>query len=102
MARILRNLQARQDMRAIFEYIASESRDRAIALRYIDRFNSRLQGYTSQPEWGEQCPDLGENIRRVIFGNYITLYEPIKGGIRLLRVLDARQDYVAAWWRDQR
>lgn len=96
MARIFRVPQARRDMREIFEYIARKSHSRAVAVRFIDRLNSRLGRYASQPEWGELCPDLGVDV---VFGNYIVLYQPAKGGIRLLRVLDAWQDYIAIWWR---
>lgn len=49
---------------------------------------------------GERCPDLGENVRRLVIGNYVAFYEPIDDGILLLRVMHGSRD-VPSVWRDR-
>ena len=39
------------------------------------------------PEIGECQDDLKPGLRRFVVGNYLVFYEPIPGGMRVVRVL---------------
>ncbi len=97
MGRVVRTPLARIDLKQIGDHIARESRSRDIALRFLDRIAGRCRVYASQPELGEACPDLQENVRRFPVGNYVIFYRPLADGIEVLRVLHGSRDIPAIW-----
>ncbi len=92
MARVIRTLLAREDLKEIGRYIARESQDRSVAFRFLDSIEQKLQLYATQPEMGERRPDLGRNVRHFPVGQYVVFYRPIEAGIEILRVLHGRRD----------
>lgn len=85
MPRIVRSYPARDDLRQIWLYIAQHNL--TAADRLIDRFERTLRSLARHPFMGEAVPQYRPSLRRFTVGNYVLYYEPIKGGVRLVRVL---------------
>jgi toxin ParE1/3/4 len=97
MARVLRTSLARADLKAIARYVARESQSRDMAIRFLEKIESRCQLHATQPQMGEARSDLGAAVRQFSVGNYLVFFRPIAGGIELLRVLHAKRDVPVAW-----
>jgi toxin ParE1/3/4 len=87
MARVRRTSDARNDLTAIWLYIAQH--DIAAADRLLDEIDRTLKLVSQFPLMGEAVDHLRAGTRRVIVGNYQLFYEPLSDGIRLLRVYHA-------------
>ena len=85
MPRIVRTYPARDDLRQIWLYIAQHNL--SAADRMIDKFERTLRSLARYPLMGEAVPQIRAGLRRFTVGNYVLYYEPIKGGVRLMRVL---------------
>jgi toxin ParE1/3/4 len=85
MPRIVRTYPARDDLRQIWLYLAE--RNEAAADRLIDRFEHTLQMLARHPLVGEAVPQFRPDLRRFTVGHYVLYYQPIAGGVRLVRVL---------------
>ena len=97
MARVQRSASAKSDLKQIGRYIAKESQSRDLAFAFLDRIAAVCDTYATQPQAGELCPDLGEDIRRFTVGNYVVFYTPLRDGITILRVLHGSRDIPAVW-----
>jgi toxin ParE1/3/4 len=53
----------------------------------IDKFERTLRLLARYPLMGEAVPQYRRGLRRFTIGNYVLYYEPIKGGVRLVRLL---------------
>ena len=87
MARIRRTSDARNDLTAIWLYIAQDHLPAAD--RLMDEINHTLKLLLRFPLMGDAADHLRPGIRRTIVGNYQLFYEPTDDGIRLLRVYHA-------------
>jgi toxin ParE1/3/4 len=85
MARIVRSFPARDDLQQIWAYVAKDSI--AAADRLIDRFEHDLAIVARNPLMGQSVDFLRAGLRQFTIGNYVVFYEPIEGGIRVVRVL---------------
>jgi toxin ParE1/3/4 len=85
MPRIVRTYPARDDLRQIWLYIAQHNL--AAADHLIDRFERTLRSLARHPLMGESVDQYRPGLRRFTVGNYVLYYEPIQGGVRLVRVL---------------
>jgi toxin ParE1/3/4 len=85
MPRIVRTYPARDDLRQIWLYIAQHNL--TAADRLIDKFERTLQSLARHPSMGESAAQYRPGLRRFTVGNYVLYYEPIHGGVRLVRVL---------------
>jgi toxin ParE1/3/4 len=85
MPRIVRTYPARDDLRQIWLYIAQHNP--AAADRLIDTFERTLRSLARYPLIGESAAQYRPGLRRFTVGNYVFYYEPIDGGVRLVRVL---------------
>jgi len=85
MARIVRTFPARDDLRQIWLYIAQHNV--AAADRLIDKFERTLASLARHPLMGESVAQYRPGLRRFTVGKYVLYYEPINGGVRLVRVL---------------
>lgn len=92
MSRVLKTPLAKDDLKAIGRYIrlATKSRDRALSV--LSSIASRAKIYAAAPEMGEQRSDLGMNVRMFLAANYVCLYQPVEGGIELLRIVHSTRD----------
>jgi toxin ParE1/3/4 len=87
MARIRRTSDARDDLTAIWLYVAQH--DLPAADRLIEKIEVALRAALRFPQMGQSVDDLRAGVRRIIVGNYQLFYELIPDGIRLLRVYHA-------------
>ena len=97
MARLIRTPVAREDLKEIGRYIARESQNRSVALRFLDSIQKKLRLYATQPEMGERRPDLGHDVRHFPVGDYVVFYRPIEAGIEVLRVFHSSRDIPSVW-----
>jgi len=87
MARLRRTSDARNDLTAIWLYIAQDNLPAAD--RLMDEIDRTLELLLSFPLMGEAVSQLRTGVRRVMVGNYQLFYEQTADGIRLLRVYHA-------------
>jgi toxin ParE1/3/4 len=90
MPRITRTFPARDDLQQIWLYVAQHNI--TAADRLIDRFERTLRTLARHPQMGESVPQYRPSLRRFTVGNYVLYYEPIEGGVRLVRVLHGARD----------
>ena len=94
MVRISRSKPARADLREIWLYVAQDSIEAAD--RLLDRLDRTIRMLARNPAIGQREDDLREGLRRFVVGNYLVFYEPVPGGIRVVRVLHG-----ARCWQDE-
>jgi toxin ParE1/3/4 len=85
MGRIVRTRQAREDVLAIWEYIAADNE--TAADRLLRRFDETARRLSENPALGSSQARFRQGLRCMPVGNYLIFYEPITDGIRILRVL---------------
>lgn len=85
MAHITRTKLARADLRDIWLYIAQDSIEAAD--RFLDRLDRAIRLIAANPALGERQDRIKQGLRRFVVGRYLIFYEPIPGGIRVVRVL---------------
>ncbi len=90
-------MAARRDFEEIGRYVAAESHSFAVAEKLLKSLNIRCERYAIRPLMGEVCPELGIDVRRFVFRNYLVFYRPFVGGIEILRVLHASRDLDSVW-----
>lgn len=86
---------ARDDLLAIYEYIAVDSP--LTADRFIDKIERRARRLAASPTVGRPRPELGPGIRSVAMGNYLLLYRIVRGGVQIARVISAHRDLSHLW-----
>ena len=94
MARIIRTKLARADLRDIWLYIAQDRIDAAD--RFLDHLDRTTRLIAESPAIGEPQDQIKQGLRRFVVGHYLIFYEPIAGGIRVVRVLHG-----ARRWEDE-
>lgn len=92
MARVIRSAQARDDLKEIGRYIARESGDRSIAVRFLQRIGEKCEQYARQPLMGDARDELAENVRCFPIGNYVVFYQTLEDGILVLTVIHGARD----------
>ena len=90
MSRILRRPRAEADLIEIWNYIAQDSPTRADKL--LDEIDEKSQTLAQSPFIGKARDELGRKIRSFPIGNYVLFYQPIEGGIDIIRVLHGARD----------
>jgi toxin ParE1/3/4 len=87
MARLRRTTDARNDLTAIWLYVAQDNLPAAD--RLMEEINHTLKLLLRFPLMGDSVDHLRLRARRTIVGNYQLFYEPTADGIRLLRAYHA-------------
>ena len=92
MVRISWLLEARQDLKEIFEYISLDSTRYAIL--QLERIYSRTEILKSQPSIGKLVEELGNpNIRELVEGNYRIIYRIVdQTNVHILMVHHGARD----------
>lgn len=90
MNRIVRSHRSFGDASEIWRYIARD--DPIAATRQIERIDEKVRFLAGSPLAGSPRPDIGQNYRTFVIGNYLILYRPLPDGIRLVRILNAARD----------
>ena len=81
---------ARDDLKAIYKYIAPHNR--TAAARLIDTIKGTLRFLARQSLMGEHRPELRPTMRSFTVGNYVIFYRPTRDGIQVARILHRRRD----------
>jgi toxin ParE1/3/4 len=84
VARITRRPCAEQDLVDIWTYIA-DGNERA-ADKMLDRISAAASLLAGRPLAGRERPELAQGMRSFPVGNYVLFYQPVGGGIEVLRV----------------
>ena len=90
MSRVLRRPQADADLLEIALYIAQDEVEASD--RFIDAVHEKLDLLATIPEAGRARDELAPGLRSFPAGNYIIFYQPVEGGIDVVRVLHAARD----------
>lgn len=81
---------ARDDLHAIWEYVAQDNL--AAAERLVDRIEELGHLLAAHPQLGRRREELAPTLRSFPTGRYLIFYRPIPDGIEIVRVLHAAQD----------
>jgi toxin ParE1/3/4 len=82
--------QAERDLESIADYIAE--RNPRAAMHLIERLHERWALLVAHPLTGPARPELNDEARLVVTGNYLTLYRVRQAGIEIVRVLHGRRN----------
>lgn len=90
MARVYRRPDAEADLIDIWSYVGRD--DAAAADRLMDRLEERMAAAAETPGIGSPRPALRDGLRSLAVGSYLIFYEPLHGGIDVIRVLHGARD----------
>ena len=93
MPKVVWDPDAEEDLRTIAQYIGEKRQSPQAARRLVDSVREKCALHATQPQMGQERPDLEPGIRTFSVGNYVVLYLPMENGIYVVRVFDARRDY---------
>ncbi len=85
------------DLDDIFDYIAENNLDRAIA--FIRKLHEQMEKLAVSPSIGRRRDELQLGLRSFPYGNYLIFYIPLNNGIEVVRVLNGARD-IEALFRD--
>jgi toxin ParE1/3/4 len=95
MARLLFDLDAKEDLRQIVRYIGIEQSRPQTARNVARKIYRECERYARNPLMGEKRDDLIAGIRIFTVRPYVVFYHPVKDGIRVARVIHGARDYPA-------
>lgn len=90
MRRVRLTPAAREDLDAIWSYIAKESPDAAD--RFLRRLSDRMNQLPRAPYVGERQDRYREGLRSIVEGAYVIFYLPTDDSIDVHRVLHGARD----------
>ena len=90
MGFVKRRPLAQRDVTEIWDFIADDSVAEADA--FVDRLDDCLRLLSTPPMMGRARSELAPGLRSLPFGRYVLFYEPVKGGIIVVRVLHGARD----------
>ena len=90
MTRILRREAAKSDLKQIWKYIASDSKERANG--FLRTINGKLEALTKNPLMGRERDEIVPGLRSFPIGRYVIFYQPIEDGIDVVRILHGARD----------
>jgi len=92
--------QSISDLDNIIEYIAKDSKSRA--LQYINKMKSKIELLVHAPNLGVACKTkkIKQNCRILIFEHYLVFYTTKERSIQIKRVLHSSVNYVNTFNQD--
>ena len=85
------SLQAVEDLKEIWLYIANDSL--SISDRFVDEIYSKCKTVSENPDIGRRRENLIPGIRSISFKRYIIFYRKGKDKIDVIRILSAYRDF---------
>ena len=82
--------RAKQDLRAIWQYVALDSSQAADHL--LSRILDKIDLAAFQPGIGSTRPELSQTARILVEGNHVVIYEPSDYGIFIVAVVHGARD----------
>jgi len=87
--------QAWNDVVEIAEFLGEVRKNPEAARKLIDEFERKASTYARQPDMGDLRDEIPGDLRSFLFRKwYIAIYRPLPDGIDILRVFDARSDFL--------
>ncbi|MGY6215769.1 type II toxin-antitoxin system RelE/ParE family toxin [Methylolobus aquaticus] len=93
MPTITLSQKAKQDLQAIWAYIAND-KPRA-ADQTLDTINERVQLLADNPKLGPLRTDIAPDLRYLVINNYLVLYRETAEGVFIVRVLHGARNLSA-------
>lgn len=93
MLKIIRSIQALDDLDGIYDYVAESSPQNAVML--VRQFQNRFQLLAANPTVGRLRPELMEGLRSWNLHRFVIFYFPAEDGIETVRVLHSAMDIKA-------
>jgi toxin ParE1/3/4 len=90
MRRYRITVQAKADVREIWQYIAE--RNPPAARRLVARLQQTFSLLASNPLLGQSRDDLQSGLRCFAAGNYAVFYRPLGKGVEIVRVVHGARD----------
>jgi len=81
---------AEEDLKEIWAYVAEQNPEAASKL--IKEITRRFALLRDHPHMGREQNELLVNLRSFAVKNYIIFYQPVEGGVEILRVLHGSRD----------
>lgn len=82
--------QALRDLEEVHDFIA---RDKPLAAKkFIESLERKFQTLAAFPELGAACDQIGSGLRIHSAGDYVIFYEPLAGGVRIVKVVHGRRN----------
>ena len=91
MGEVRLSRSAQRDLTEIWFHIAAD-KGPATADRWIDRIEGRCRQLAEFPESGPPRPDIADDARMLVIARWLALYEITKGGVRIIRIVDAARN----------
>jgi toxin ParE1/3/4 len=85
------SLLAQRDLLEIWVHIASD-KGSGTADHWIDHIEARCRQLAEFPESGPPRSDIADNARMLVIARWLALYEIAKGGVRIIRIVDAARN----------
>jgi toxin ParE1/3/4 len=83
--------EARDDLRGIHDFIATD--DPSAALRLVARIEHACELMAENPLIGEACEFLGNRMRMSVVGNYVIFHRPTDDGSEIVRIIHGARDW---------
>jgi toxin ParE1/3/4 len=83
---------ARSDLDEIWDYLGIQKDNPAAAARQTEMLFEKLFLLTTHPLLGEARPDLGDNLRSFVAGNYVVVYRVGGATLEIVRIIHAARD----------
>lgn len=81
---------AEEDLESIGDYIARDNPSRAVS--FVREIRERCTEIASMPLAASLRPELGDNVRMIVFGQYLIFYTVTAEEIRVERILHSARD----------
>ncbi|WP_213460381.1 type II toxin-antitoxin system RelE/ParE family toxin [Thiocapsa sp.] len=85
--------QAREDLIAIWEYVADNNP--SAADRLLDMLDARIDRLADHPFLGPARPDIARDFRYLVCDNYLILYRALADAVEIVRVLHGARNLTA-------
>jgi toxin ParE1/3/4 len=82
---------ARRDLLDIWFLIAAD-KGPDTADHWIDRIEARCRQLAEFPASGPPRSDIADDARMLVIARWLALYEITKGGVRIMRIVDAARN----------
>ncbi len=93
MAEVTLTQQAREDLIAIWAYVADDNP--SAADRVLDILDARMMRLAEHPLLGSARPDIAPGLRYLVSGNYLVLYRVMGESVEVVRVLHGARNLKA-------
>ena len=99
MRRLTFSPAAEADLIDIAAWIAKD--DAARALTFVEELEASCARLTDYPDSGRERPELAPRLRSKPHGRYVLFYTPMRGEVRIERILHGARDVGALFGREE-